>query len=296
MRFVAIDVETANADLSSICQIGVVSFCDRGVVQKWERLVNPEDHFDPVNVSVHGISDEAVAQAPTLPQLFEELQKVLSDQVVVHHTGFDRASLTRATEKHGLPRISCTWLDSAKVVRRAWPEYSSKGYGLANITQRLGIEFRHHDAAEDARAAGEVLLRAMGETGRTLDDWLVRVRQPISGETRRRGGSRSRAPIAREGNPDGPLAGEVAVFTGALSIPRREAAQLAANAGCTVEDSVKKATTLLVVGDQDVRKLGGHEKSSKHRKAEELIAKGQPVRILAEGDFRRLLEIEGVGT
>jgi DNA polymerase III subunit epsilon len=43
-----------------------------------------------------------------------------------------------------------------------------------------GITFRHHDAAEDARAAGEILSRAMSDTGLTLEDWLWRVRQPIA--------------------------------------------------------------------------------------------------------------------
>jgi DNA polymerase-3 subunit epsilon len=46
---------------------------------------------------------------------------------------------------------------------------------------------------------------------------------------------------------------------------------------------------MLVVGDQDVRKLAGHEKSSKHVKAEQLIAKGQSIRILGESDFLRIV-------
>ena len=90
------------------------------------------------------------------------------------------------------------------------------------------------------------------------------------------------------GNPDGPLAGEEIVFTGALSITRREAAALAATLGCDVAASVKKTTTLLVVGDQDIRLLAGNEKSAKHRKAEELVRGGQPIRFLKESDFLRL--------
>ena len=109
----------------------------------------------------------------------------------------------------------------------------------------------------------------------------MRSTKPIGGGTS--------SSITRAGNLDGPLAGEVVVFTGALSIPRREAADLAAAAGCDVAGSVGKAVTLLVVGDQDVRKLGGHEKSSKHRKAESLIQRGQALRILRESDFRALV-------
>jgi DNA polymerase-3 subunit epsilon len=47
---------------------------------------------------------------------------------------------------------------------------------------------------------------------------------------------------------------------------------------------------VLVVGDQDVRKLAGHEKSAKHRKAEELIGAGHPIRIIRETDFKQLIQ------
>ncbi len=71
---------------------------------------------------------------------------------------------------------------------------------------------------------------------------------------------------------------------------RRDAADMAAEAGCDVGGNVTKSTTLLVVGDQDVTKLAGHDKSSKHRKAESSIAKGQGIRILRETDFQLLLD------
>lgn len=282
MEFVSIDIETANPDLSSICQIGVVSFDNRSITATWQRLVNPEDYFDPWNVSIHGISEHTVAGAPTLPDIFSDLQGFLSQQIVVCHTPFDRLALSRATAKYGLPGIACTWLDSARIARRAWPEFAYHGYGLRSITKVLGIVFEHHVAQEDARAAGEIVLRAIAETGIGIGEWLKRVTQPISPEASK---------IAQEGNPEGPLAGEVAVFTGTLSIPRREAAKLAANAGCSVTNSVNKATTLLIVGDQDIRRLAGHEKSLKHRKAEDLILQGQQIRILSESDFRRLVGV-----
>jgi DNA polymerase-3 subunit epsilon len=65
---------------------------------------------------------------------------------------------------------------------------------------------------------------------------------------------------------------------------------MAASIGCDVRDGVAKETTLLVVGDQDLRRLAGYEKSSKHRKAEELIERGQQIRILGERDFLKIFE------
>jgi len=124
-----------------------------------------------------------------------------------------------------------------------------------------------------------VLLRAIADTGLSVDDWTTRATQPLdpfSGQ--------------RQGNPEGTLYGEVIVFTGALSILRREAADLAASAGCQLAQSVVRGTTVLVVGDQNVSKLAGFHKSSKHRKALKLATEGYSIRILSEGDFFRLVE------
>ncbi len=281
MDFVAIDVETANPNFASICQVGVAEFREGTLYDTWESLVDPEDYFDEMNVAVHGIDEEAVRDAPKWQTVHKLLAPWLQGHVIASHTPFDRAALSQACEKNGLPPNDCTWLDTARVVRRAWPAFAQKGYGLANVAAHLNIQFQHHNAKEDARAAGEILLRAMSETGFTVEQWLDRTAKPINPS--------SQAPISRSGNPDGPLFGEKLVFTGALSMPRREAADLAATAGCEVDSGVTKNTTVLVVGDQDIAKLSGHEKSSKHRKAEELMAHGQGIRIMGESDFRRLL-------
>jgi len=67
--FAALDVETANADFGSICQIGIVTFNDGTVTDIWQSLVDPEDDFDPVNVSIHGIDADRVAGAPRFSDL-----------------------------------------------------------------------------------------------------------------------------------------------------------------------------------------------------------------------------------
>lgn len=290
MDFIGLDVETANPDLSSICQIGIARFADGRFRDTWESLVNPEDEFATVNTAIHGIDESMVAEAPTFPQLSGILRQVLTATVVVTHTSFDQAAIRSVFAKYGLDFPLIKWLDTARVARRTWLDLSQRGYGLAPLADRLGIEFQQHNAAEDARAAGEILLHAMRESGLCVDEWVVRAKKPVAPP------SRSSTPserITRAGNLEGPLCGEIAVFTGALSMPRREAADLAAAAGCEVAESVTKATSLLIVGDQDIRELAGHEKSSKHRKAERLIEKGQPIRILQESDFRRLVALPG---
>jgi hypothetical protein len=151
------------------------------------------------------------------------------------------------------------------------------GYGIARLASEFEIRFTHHDAAEDARAAGLLMLRAIADTGYGLEDWLKRVDLTISAQVPGR--------FASDGDPSGALAGETVVFTGKLEIPRGIAAKAATEMGCNVADIVNKRTTILVVGDQDLRRTNGNEKSSKHRKAEEMIATGAPIRIVGESDF-----------
>jgi len=286
MDFVAIDVETANADMASICQFGVATFRGGALVAEWKSYIDPEDYFDPINVSIHGITEETVLGQPTLPELVGELMERLGQDVVISHTHFDRVAVHQSFTRYGLKSPGCTWLDSARVARRTWSHCAERGYGLQDLCQFIGYEFHAHDALEDAKAAGFVFLTAIQKTGLSVRDWLRQVEEPIDYNA-------SGKPLTRQGNPDGPLFGEILVFTGSLDIPRREAADLAASVGCEVAKGVTKQTTLLVVGDQDICRLSGHDKSSKHRKAEDLIGAGHPIRILRETDFRELVTTIG---
>lgn len=292
--FVVIDVETANPDLSSICEVGIASFRNGNLVEAWESLVNPEDYFSPFNISIHGINEISVRDAPNWCTVFPQVAFRLEEMIVVSHTPFDRAALERACLRSSLSECECRWLDSARVARIAWPEFASSGYGLSKVAAYLGIRYRAHDALEDARCAGLVLVHAMESTGLCPEEWLIRVAEPIHSPSHIvHIGGPFPAPVKRDGNPEGQLFGEVVVFTGSLSISREDAAEIAADAGCRVDDGVTKHSTMLIVGDQDLRRLAGHDRSSKQRKAEHLISEGQHIRILGESDFKRIIECGG---
>lgn len=291
MNFVAVDVETANSDVSSICQIGLAVVLSGKIAKVRTKLVDPEDFFDPRNIRIHGIDERAVQGSPRFRDVYGKIAGYFAG-VVVSHTVFDRTAISRACESCGTRLRYGHWLDSVRVARRAWPEKAQRGYKLGNVAADLGISFRHHDAGEDARVAAEVVLRACADTGLDIDGWLRRVKRPVrrkSKTDRRKPPSDDSQPAAERSGRRETGFGEVVVFTGALSITRREAAGLAGLAGCGVEENVTARTTILVVGNRDVRRTGEKEKSSKHRKAETLIGRGHSIRILKESDFLRLI-------
>ena len=176
LTFNAIDVETANASPASICQIGIV-YVRNGVIQdRMSILVNPEERFNLFNVRLHGIDEETIKHSPAFPRVYDELCRRLAGMTLVSHTMFDRVALEGATEKYSLNPLPVTWLDSAMVARRAWPRKYRSRWALSTIAADLGISFKHHDAAEDARAAAEIVLHACRQSGSDIDEWMGRVR------------------------------------------------------------------------------------------------------------------------
>ena len=278
--FVVIDVETANPDVSSICQIGLAHFENGVLKNEYETMVNPEDYFDSINVDIHGITYNNVRNSPKFPEIFDQLIEAFSDNVLLTYTAFDRSSINKASLKYKLQPITNTWLDCAKVVRRHWNEFSYRGYGLRNIADFIGLEFSHHKALEDAKAAGIIFNKILQDSNLNIDDWISRCNKKISLPTS----------IKSLGNPDGPYFGEYMVFTGALRIARSQAAKLASNSGFSVDPSVNKNTTVLVLGELDKSKLKDGVKSTKQKKAEDLIRKGQEIKIIYEDDFFELLK------
>lgn len=170
--FIALDVETANSSISSICQIALVWFAAGEPVDTWHSLVNPGEPFAALNVSLHGIDAAAVRGAPGLTDVIYTVATLLSGKVVASHMPFDRIALERACSQHNIPRLTCSWIDTARVARIAWPRFAKRGYGLSSLALWHGIDFRHHDAVEDACTAGRILARAVADSGISLERWL----------------------------------------------------------------------------------------------------------------------------
>jgi DNA polymerase-3 subunit epsilon len=165
-RFVALDVETSCNDVASICQIGIACVRTDGEIECWAMYVNPEQQFDAFNIKLHGIGPKTVAKSPTFPQLWPHLYRVLNLHHLVQHSNFDKAAISAACRKYSLPSPRLSWSDSVRIARQAWPEFKGNGgHGLAHLKSALALEFTHHDAGEDARAAAEVVLRAETHLG-----------------------------------------------------------------------------------------------------------------------------------
>jgi DNA polymerase III epsilon subunit-like protein len=160
VRFFALDVETANCDRGSICQVGIAGVRPDNSVMTWSSYVDPQTDSWACS-GIHGITAETVRGAPTFAQLLPKLEQLLAGRIVFQHSSFDSTAIAAASRQAGLAAPEWVWRDSVRVARCAWPELKDNGgHGLASLRHHLRLKFKHHDAGEDARASAEVVLRA----------------------------------------------------------------------------------------------------------------------------------------
>jgi DNA polymerase III subunit epsilon len=168
-----LDVETANPDQSAICQIGIAMFRDGLLVDTWKSYIDPQDYFHRRFIEIHGITPEHVKRKPTFPKVYDVLRKMLEKNIVVHHSPFDRVAFGKAFDKYDLEPFEVQWLDSVRVARQAFGDGRlAGGYNLANLASYLDIEFRHHDALEDAITCGKIVVAASRKKSVEIFEWL----------------------------------------------------------------------------------------------------------------------------
>lgn len=172
-RFIALDVETANSDASSICQIGIACVRHDGSIETFATYVNPRCRFSGFNVQLHGIGPDHVATAPDFCAAFSRLSPLLERHPLIQHSSFDKRAIDSACASATLSAAHWRWSNSVTIARRAWPEFiGNGGHGLSHLKRQLGLHFDHHDAGEDARAAALVVLHAEARLGLPFDDIL----------------------------------------------------------------------------------------------------------------------------
>jgi DNA polymerase-3 subunit epsilon len=227
------------------------------------------------------------------------------EALVAHSASFDMQVLGSAAMRHEVAMEELTFACTRIFARRWWPGWSS--YGLAHVTDRLDLGrllggINHHDALWDASAAMIVAERGLQQYG--FASWDQAAHEAnlylgVVGGPRYLGcGTRNPGtpivPRRTQGpfDSENPLYEKTVCFTGALSrFTRRDAAQLAVDAGAFFSAGVTKKTDLLVVGTQDLAVLNGYAYSGKMRRAATMAEQGHHIEIISEDDFYRMIAI-----
>lgn len=178
MRQIVLDTETTGIDPAEghrIIEIGCVEMMERQLTGRhYHVYINPDREVEQEAISVHGITNDFLADKPRFGEIAQELLAFIDGaELVIHNAAFDvgfidaefaRLKPVRKVADH------CTVLDSLAVARRKHPGQKNsldalcKRYGVDNSNREL------HGALLDAEILADVfLLLTGGQTALSLD-------------------------------------------------------------------------------------------------------------------------------
>ena len=163
MKFAILDLETTGdrKDRDEIIQVGLVIVNDFQIEHIYSSFVNPGV---PIPAFIHhltGISDETVADAPTMDDVVNEIVPLLADSVLVaHQAAFDLAFLQRALTSAGYSPFGGRILDTIDWLKILFPTLTS--YQLSFVSGALNVSHeRPHQADSDALATAEIWIQCL---------------------------------------------------------------------------------------------------------------------------------------
>ena len=279
--YTVIDVETTGLDpkYDRIIEIAAAKVRNCEVCDTYSSLIDPQVPIDAFIKWKTGISNDMVAGMPTIQQAIEPFLAFIGQDILVgHNVNFDINFIYDSAADALGKSVGNDYIDTMRIARalhRDLPHHRLEDclavFGIQNDTA--------HRALPDCVATQRLYA--------ALADELVEKGIPAQiRASRPRASLKDLVAESTDFDESGPVFGKVFVFTGTLELMlRKDAAQMVVNAGGQCGDNVTKKTNYLVLGNNDYCSTIKDGKSTKQKKAEDLISKGADLEILSEDAF-----------
>ncbi|GJM15925.1 MAG: hypothetical protein DHS20C13_12520 [Thermodesulfobacteriota bacterium] len=156
--FAFLDVETTGLDAVSgdkICEIAVIKTVGGQIADEFVTLINPGRNIPERAVSIHGITQTMVTQAPLFREIANDLLDFLNDTVIVaHNAKFDLGFLRIELNNLNLSLPENEVIDTLGIARRYY-EFPSNSLG--DIARYIGLPIdEQHRALADVTTTKDI--------------------------------------------------------------------------------------------------------------------------------------------
>jgi DNA polymerase III epsilon subunit-like protein len=179
IAWVIADTETPGLLVElGICEIALCEIDPLTLETLWEidSLIDPQNPIPAEATAIHGITDEMVADEPTMDEFIEHRLKGRFDgrQIVViaHNTSFDVPRLHLIGD---ITASVCTLFHSRQLIPKGIPGVDGpENHKLTTLREYFGFpENEAHRALADVYTTKRLLREILGRTERTLPDFLA---------------------------------------------------------------------------------------------------------------------------
>ena len=176
--FVAFDTETTGLDPASgrIVEIGAVKFDRRGIIARYNVLINPEMPMPEEAGKVNGITDAMLKDKPLIAAVFPDFFDFIGTGVLVAHNAPFDINYVNAELKR-LKKLSLTnkVVDTRIFAKEVYTGLSS--YALQDLAVQLGITaLEAHRAEDDARVCMELFEKILNRFLKNNPELVEKIR------------------------------------------------------------------------------------------------------------------------
>lgn len=157
-RYIVFDVETPNSHNDRMSAIGITVVENGKILGGYYHLIDPETHFDDFNIYLTGISPDMVKGKPNFKEFWRLAEPVMSSGILVaHNAPFDMGVLAKCLRDYCIEwKATVPYACTVRISKKVLPNLPN--HKLNTLSDYLGLELDHHNAASDSNAAACVLL------------------------------------------------------------------------------------------------------------------------------------------
>lgn len=162
LDFAAIDFETANAERTSVCSVGIIVVRGGEIVHRYYSLIRPEpDYYNYHNTRVHGLTATDTESARIFPDVWAEVEPLIAGlPLVAHNKPFDEGCLKAVFRMYRMDYPDYPFFCTLQAARRRLRHLSD--HRLPTVAQCCGyILVQHHQALADAEACAAIALKLL---------------------------------------------------------------------------------------------------------------------------------------
>lgn len=290
--YIVLDFETTGLDpqYESIIEIGALKVVNGVVVDEFNTLVNPCYEISDFIERFTHITNEMLSTAPTIKEVLPQFLDFLGDSIIVaHNANFDINFLYESCMDNFNEPFKNDFIDTLKLSKRLFKQL--KSHRLKVLVQEFGLSGRPiHRALHDCQCTYSLYEYCK----KYIKDNNIDLVQLSKNHSYNLNANDIIATVT-EFDTDHVLYNKTCVFTGTLeNFPRKTAMQIVANLGGINANTVNKKTDYLILGNNDYCSSIKDGKSSKQKKAEELILSDYDIQILSENTFYDMIELDNL--
>ncbi|MCD7739917.1 MAG: 3'-5' exonuclease [Candidatus Gastranaerophilales bacterium] len=148
---IVLDVETTGLDYTKerMVEFAAIRLENGKMKDRFQTLINPEQHIRKSSIAIHGITEDDVKDAPTEAQVMPMILDFISDYpIVAHNAIFDYSFINEASIRQTGNPITNVRIDSQMMFKEVYPELES--CGLESLMNKFNVKFseRHRAMAD----------------------------------------------------------------------------------------------------------------------------------------------------